>query len=98
MRILHHLQQWLTGRGLHVAVVDFVPERHSLRQGADPLPWAALVAAVDRSIAQRFPTQTTRGRAPVSPRVLLALELLKPEVSCSAEQICSRLRTDFAVR
>jgi len=36
MRILHHLQQWLTGRGLHVAVVDFVPERHSLRQG--PIP------------------------------------------------------------
>jgi Transposase domain (DUF772) len=27
----------------------------------------------------------------------LALELLKHELSCSDEQICSRLRTDFAV-
>jgi len=29
--------------------------------------------------------------------VLLALEFLKAELSCSDEQICSRLRTDFAV-
>jgi hypothetical protein len=29
--------------------------------------------------------------------VLLALELLKHELSCSDEQICSRLRTDLAV-
>jgi hypothetical protein len=31
-------------------------------------------------------------------RVLLALELLQHELSCSDEQICSRLRTDLAVR
>jgi Transposase domain (DUF772) len=78
-------------------VAEFVPETHPLRQWADTFPWAALVTAVDRSIAQRFPTPTTRGRAPVSTRVLLALELLKHELSCSDEQICSRLRTDFAV-
>ena len=30
-------------------------------------------------------------------RVLLALELLKPELGASDEDICQRLRTDFAV-
>ena len=34
---------------------------------------------------------------PVATRVLLALELLKHELSCSDEQICSRFRTDLAV-
>lgn len=97
MRLLRHLQHWLTERGPHICVADFVPETHPLRQWADTFPWAALVAAVDRSVAQRFPTQTTRGRAPIATRVLLALELLKHELSCSDEQICSRLRTDLAV-
>ena len=98
MRLLRHLQPWLTGQGLHIAVADFVPETHPVRQGADTLPWAALVAAVDRSFAQRFPTPTARGRAAVSTRVLLALELLKHELHCSDEQIGSQLRTDLAVR
>ena len=78
-------------------MADFVPETHPLRQWADTFPWAALVAAVDRRFAQRFPLQTTRGRAPVATRVLLALELLTHEVPCSDEQICSRWRTDLAV-
>jgi len=78
-------------------VVDFVPETHPLRQWADAFPWAALVTAVEQSFARRFPPQTTRGRAPIATRVLLALELLKHELSCSDEQICSRLRTDLAV-
>jgi len=52
---------------------------------------------VERSFAQRFPTPTARGRAPVATRVLLALELLKHELHCSDEQICSQLRTDLAV-
>jgi Transposase domain (DUF772) len=52
---------------------------------------------VDRNFDQRFPVRTARGRAPVATRVLLALELLKHELSCSDEQICSRLRTDLAV-
>ena len=56
-----------------------------------------MVAAVDRSFAQRFPKPTTRGRPPVSMRVLWALEWLKPELACADEQICSRLRTDLAV-
>ena len=97
MPLLRYLQHWLTGRGPCLQVADFVPETHPIRQWADTFPWAALVAAVDRSFAQRFPKPTTRGRPPVSTRVLLALELLKHELSCSDEQICSRLRTDLAV-
>jgi hypothetical protein len=97
MPILRYLQHWLTGRGPCLQVADFVPDTHPLRQWADTFPWAALVAAVDRSFAQRFPKPTTRGRPPVSTRVLLALELLKHELACSDEQMCSRLRTDLAV-
>ena len=78
-------------------MADFVPETHSVRQWADPVPWAALVAAVDRSFTQRFPTPTARGRAPVATRVLLALALLKHELPGSDEPICSQLRTDLAV-
>ena len=97
MQLLRYLQHWLTGRGPRLQVADFVPETHPIRQWAETFPWAALVAAVDRSCAQRFPTATTRGRPPVSTRVLLALELLKQELACSDEQICNRLRTDLAV-
>jgi hypothetical protein len=97
MRMLRHLHYWLTGGGPHLRVADFVPATHPGRQWADTFPWAALVAAVDRSFARRFPTPTARGRAPVSMRVLLALELLKHELHCSDEQICNQLRTDLAV-
>ena len=97
MRLLRHLQHWLTGPGRPLVVADFVPETHPLRQWADTFPWAALVAAVERNFTQRFPPPTARGRAPVAPRVLLALELLKHELHCSDEQICSQLRTDLAV-
>jgi transposase len=97
MPLLRYLQHWLTGRGPCLQVADFVPDTHPLRQWAETFPWAALVAAVDRRFAQRFPKPTTRGRPPVSTRVLLALELLKHELSCSDEQMCSRLRTDVAV-
>jgi hypothetical protein len=92
-----HLQHWLTGRGPCFQVADFVPETHPIRHWAETLPWAALVAAIDHSFAQRFPKLGTRGRPPVSTRVLLALELLKQELTCSDEQICRRLRTDLAV-
>ena len=97
MRILRHLQHWLRGPGRPLIVADFVPETHPLRQWADTFPWAALVAAVDQNFAQRFATPTARGRVPVATRVLLALELLKHELHCSDEQICSQLRTDLAV-
>jgi hypothetical protein len=97
MRILRYLQHWLRGPGRPLIVADFVPESHPLRQWADTLPWAALVAAVERNFTQRFPTPTARGRAPVATRVVLALELLKHELHCSDEQICSQLRTDLAV-
>ncbi len=98
MRLLRHLQHWLTGRGFQIAVAEFVPEAHPIRQWADTFPWTALVAAVERSFAPHFPIPTTRGRAPVATRVVLALELLKHELHCSDEQICSQLRTDLAVR
>src|SRR5712691_10590435 len=97
MRLFRHLQHWLTGCGPRLRVADFVPVMHPIRQWADTFPWAALVAAIERSIAQRCPTDSSRGRPPVSPRVLLALELLKHELSCSDEKMCSRLRTDLAV-
>jgi hypothetical protein len=97
MPLLRYLQHWLTGRGPYLQVADFVPAIPPLRQWADTFPWAALVAAVDRSFAQRFPKPTARGRPPVSTRVLLALELLKQELTCADEQICSRLRTALAV-
>ena len=97
MPILRYLQHWLTGHGPCLQVADFVPETHPLRPWAETFPWAALVAAVDRRVAQCFPKLTTRGRPPVATRVLFALEPLKQELSCSDEQICSRLRTDLAV-
>jgi hypothetical protein len=97
MQPLRYLQHWLTGRGPRLQVADFVPDTHPIRQWAETFPWAALVAAVDRSFARRFPKVTTRGRPLVSTRVLLALELLKHELACSDEQICSRMRTDLAV-
>jgi len=97
MRLFRHLQHWLTGYGPRLQVADFVPLMHPLRQWADTFPWAALVDAIERSFAQRFPTASHRGRPAVAPRVLLALELLKHELGASDEQICHRLRTDFAV-
>jgi Transposase domain (DUF772) len=97
MKLFRYLQHWLTGQGPCLQVADFVPETHPIRQWAETFPWAALVAAIDCSFAQRFPKPTTRGRPPVATRVLLALELLKQALACSDEQICSRLRTDLAV-
>lgn len=97
MRLLRYLQHWFPGHGTRLQVADFVPPTHPLRQWADTFPWAALVAAIERSFAARFPTDTARGRPPVSPRVLLALEWLKHEVGASDEAICHRLRTDCAV-
>ncbi len=41
--------------------------------------------------------KSPRGRQPVPIRVLLALELLKHALGASDEDICHRLRTDFAV-
>ncbi len=97
MGVIRQLQHWLKGQGSRINVCEFVPQTHPLRQWADTFPWQAFVEAVDRSIALRFPKQTDRGRSAISTRVLLGLELLKSELSCSDEQICSRLRTDFAV-
>ena len=97
MMLIRDLQPWLTGQGPRVHVADVVPDTPPIRQGADTCPWAALVAAIDRSFAPRFPTPTRRGRPPVATRVLWALELVKQEVACAAEQICRRVRTDLAV-
>lgn len=97
MGLVRQLEHWLSGSGARLNVSDFVPDDHYLRQWADTFPWAQLVAAVDRHPAASFSTMSVRGRPPISTRVLLALELLKAELACSDEQICSRLRTDFAV-
>jgi hypothetical protein len=97
MGIVRQLQHWLGGRGPQLSVVDFVPADHPLRRWADTFPWKKMVTALDQHTATHFPKQRVRGRPGVSTRVLLALELLKAELACSDEQICSRLRTDFAV-
>lgn len=97
MRLVRHLQHWLSGRGPHLQVADVVPKTNSIRQWTDTFPWTALVEAVERSFARRFPKRSSGGRRPVPTRVLLALELLKHEVGASDEAICERLRTDAAV-
>jgi hypothetical protein len=98
MPILRYLQHGLTGGGLGLQVADFVPDTHPLRQWADTCPWAALVAVIDRSCAQRFPKATTRGRPPISTRVVGAWALLQHALAGSDEQLGSRWRTDVAVR
>ena len=97
MKLFRYLQHGLTGRGPCRQVADFVPDTHPLRPWAETFPWAALVAAVDRSFAQRFPKPTMRGRPPISTRVLLALAWWKQEWAGSDAQIGSRVRTALAV-
>src|SRR6266404_5349586 len=99
MGIRRYLQHWFTGRGPYLQPSEFVPESHPMRLWADTFPWEAMVQAVEHSFAQRFPPQRPiGGRPPVSPRVLLALELLKHEVGESDEDVCHRLRTDVAIQ
>jgi len=97
MRFVRYLQHWLGGTGARLQVTDFVPVIHPIRQWADTFPWAALVSAIEQSFDTRFPKKSPRGRQPVPIRVLLALELLKHALGASDEDICHRLRTDFAV-
>lgn len=98
MGIVRHLQHWFIGRGPHLQTAAFVPETHPIRLWADTFPWDTMVQAVEQSFARRFPKKRpTGGRPPVSPRVLLALELLKHEWGESDEDVCHRLRPDVAV-
>ena len=97
MRVVRYLQHWLSGPRARLQVTDFVPVMHPIRQWADTFPWAVLVSAIEQSFDKRFPKTSLRGRRPVPIRVLLALELLKHELGASDEDICHRLRTDFAV-
>jgi hypothetical protein len=83
MRLIRHLQHWLGGSGPHLRVADVVPQTHSIRQWTDTFPWAAMVEAIEQSIARRFPKRSPRGRPPVPTRVLLALVLLKHYVGAS---------------
>jgi hypothetical protein len=87
----------LSGTGTPLQVTDFVPVTHPIRQWADTFPWATLVSAIEQSFDTRFPQKSPCGRQPVPIRVLFALELLKHELGASDEEICQRLRTDFAV-
>lgn len=97
MGIVHQLQHWWSGRGPRIRVRDFVPKDHYLRLWADTFPWQKMVEAVEASFARRFPKETAQGRPGISVRVLLSLEVLKAELACSDEDLCRRLRTDFAV-
>jgi Transposase domain (DUF772) len=97
MRLLRHLQHWLSGSGPRLQVAAVVPQTNSIRQWTDTFPWPKLVEAVAQSFARRFPKRSPGGRRPVPTRVLLALELLKHEVGASDAAICERLRTDVAV-
>jgi transposase len=98
MGILRYLQHWLMGHGPTLLTAEFVPETHAVRLWADTFPWDVMVQAVEHSFARRFPKKRPHGgRPPVSPRVLLALELLKHELGASDDDICQRLRTDVAV-
>jgi Transposase domain (DUF772) len=97
MSLVRYLQHWLSGTGTPLQVTDFVPQSDPIRQWADTFPWDALVEAIEQSFDNRFPKTSKRGRRPVPIRVLLALELLKHELGASDEDICRRLRTDFAV-
>jgi hypothetical protein len=97
MRLVHVLQQWLSGTRPRLHVTDVVPASHPLRQWAESFPWAALVSAIAPRVHKRFPTTFHGGRRPVPIRVLFALELLKPELGASDEEICHRVRTDVAV-
>jgi len=97
MRLVRYLQHWLSDTGTPLQVTDFVPKTHPIRQWAETFPWAALVSAIEQSFATRFPPKSPRGRRPVPIRVLFALELLKHELGASDDDICHRLRTDFAV-
>ena len=74
MRLSRHLQHWLSGSGPRLQVANVVPKTHSIRQWADTFPWAALVNAVEDSVAKRFPKNSRRGRRPVPIRALLARE------------------------
>jgi hypothetical protein len=87
MHLVRYLQHWLSGTGARLHVTDFVPESHPIRQWADTFPWAALVSAIEHSFATRFSKKSSRGRRPVSVRVLLALELLKHELGASDEEV-----------
>ena len=97
MRFVRYLQHWLGGTGARLQITDCVPVMPPIRPWADTLPWAALVSAIAQSCATRCPKKSPRGRRPVPLRVLFALEVLTHALGASDEDICQRLRTDFAV-
>jgi hypothetical protein len=80
MGLVPDLQPWLRGTGAPLHVADFVPDPPPLRPWAETFPWAARVAASERSFAHRCPPRSPRGRRPVPIRVLLALEVLKHDL------------------
>jgi len=86
MGIIRQLRHWSGGNGPRLSVHEFVPLDHPLRLWADTFPWLEMTEAMEQSFQRRFPKNTEGGRFPISSRVLLALEVLKHELSCSDEQ------------
>ena len=64
MRLLRHLQHWLSGSGPRLQVAAVVPPTHSIRQWTDTFPWVKMVEAVEQSFARRFPKRAQGGRHP----------------------------------
>jgi len=97
MRVVRYLQHWLGDTGARLQGTEFVPVMHPIRQGADTLPWAALVSAIAQRCDTWLPKKSPRGRRPVPLRVLCARELRKHARGAADEESCHRLRTDCAV-
>ena len=90
MQLLRYFQHWLTGRGPCLQVVDFVPDTPPIRHWADTFPWALLVAAVERSVAQHFPNPPHAWTAARLDAGIVGVGVAETGVACSDEQICRR--------
>ena len=73
-------------------------ETHPIRRMGDMFPWAALIAAVDRSFAQRFPKPTTPGSVHrLDAGVVVRRSCRNTSRPVPDEHICGRVRSDLAV-
>jgi hypothetical protein len=89
MPLVRYPQPWWTGRGPGCTGADCVPETQPVRHWPATCPWVALVAAVAREFAQRFPTPQ---------RGLWAVARRTPALTGADEPRCRRWRPAVAVR